>query len=127
MPPPLLQAAASAGHCLREGQLPAGTPTNLAPDACRVGPRLPCPAGGSPTVRQAALHTFLHDPSCRVLLLLMSNSSGAAGLTLTAASTAFILDPPLHPGMEAQVRLHPRHATPRHAPLAPPPPIAHHA
>ena len=32
----------------------------------------------------------------------MSTSGGAAGLTLTAASTAFLLEPALNPGLEAQ-------------------------
>lgn len=32
----------------------------------------------------------------------MSTSGGAAGLTLTAARTAFILEPSLNPGLEAQ-------------------------
>ncbi len=50
------------------------------------------------------LQRFLHDPDCRVLLLVMSTSGGAAGLTLTAATTAFIMEPPLNPGLEAQVR-----------------------
>jgi E3 ubiquitin-protein ligase SHPRH len=52
--------------------------------------------------RQAELQRFLHDPECTCLLLLMSNSSGAAGLNLTAASTAFILEPAPNPGLEAQ-------------------------
>lgn len=32
----------------------------------------------------------------------MSTSGGAAGLTLTVARTAFILEPSLNPGLEAQ-------------------------
>jgi hypothetical protein len=52
--------------------------------------------------RQDELQRFLTDPSCTCLLLLMSGSSGAAGLNLTAASTVFILDPAPNPGLEAQ-------------------------
>jgi hypothetical protein len=54
------------------------------------------------SARQAELQRFLHDPGCTCLLLLMSNSSGAAGLNLTVATTAFILDPAPNPGLEAQ-------------------------
>lgn len=36
--------------------------------------------GGTPDVRSVALNRFMTDPTCRVLLLLMSNSSGAAGM-----------------------------------------------
>lgn len=54
------------------------------------------------SARQAELQRFLHDPDCTCLLLLMSNSSGAAGLNLTVATTAFILDPAPNPGLEAQ-------------------------
>ncbi|KAI8476606.1 MAG: P-loop containing nucleoside triphosphate hydrolase protein [Monoraphidium minutum] len=64
--------------------------------------------GTSQSARESALSRFQHDPDCPVLLLLMSNSSGAAGLTLTCATTAFILEPPLNPGLEAQAaaRIH---------------------
>eukprot|EP00198_Chlamydomonas_reinhardtii_P009028 XP_001698365.1 predicted protein [Chlamydomonas reinhardtii] len=58
--------------------------------------------GGNPEARQAALQTFLHDRKCRVLLLMKSTSGGAAGLTLTVAHTAFMLEPALNPGLEAQ-------------------------
>ena len=51
---------------------------------------------------QEALHRFTHDPTCMVLTVVMSTSGGAAGLTLTAASTAFILEPTLNPGLEQQ-------------------------
>jgi hypothetical protein len=61
------------------------------------------PPGSNLAARQAELHRFQHDPSCPVLLLLMSNSSGAAGLTLNMATTAFILEPAINPGLEAQV------------------------
>lgn len=61
-----------------------------------------CLFGAEPDARRAALHRFAHDPQCRVLLLLMSTSSGAAGLTLTHASHAFIMEPALAPGLEAQ-------------------------
>jgi hypothetical protein len=52
--------------------------------------------------RQSELERFLTDPSCTCLLLLMSQSSGAAGLNLTAASAAYILEPAPNPGLEAQ-------------------------
>ncbi|EFJ47333.1 hypothetical protein VOLCADRAFT_92108 [Volvox carteri f. nagariensis] len=58
--------------------------------------------GGNPAARQAALQSFLHDPTCRVLLLLKSHSGGAAGLSLTVAHTAFMLEPAVNPGLEAQ-------------------------
>ncbi len=35
--------------------------------------------GGGLEARQAALQDFLHDPACRVLLLMKSTSGGAAG------------------------------------------------
>ncbi len=35
--------------------------------------------GGNLKARQAALHSFLHDPDCKVLLLLKSTTGGAAG------------------------------------------------
>eukprot|EP00887_Chlorella_sp_A99_P005493 scaffold1.g5493.t1 len=59
-------------------------------------------AGASPVQRQEALDRFHHDPACAVLTVVMSNSGGAAGLTLTVATTAFILEPGLNPGLEAQ-------------------------
>ena len=40
-------------------------------------------SGSSPDARRQALYRFTHDPDCRVLLLLMTTSGGAAGLTLT--------------------------------------------
>ena len=58
--------------------------------------------GTSPELRQQAVHRFLHDPDCVVLTLLMSNASGAAGLTLNVANYAYILEPSLNPGLEAQ-------------------------
>lgn len=58
--------------------------------------------GANAQQRQDALHRFLHDPTCVVLAVVMSTSGGAAGLTLTAASTAFLLEPSLNPGLEAQ-------------------------
>lgn len=42
-------------------------------------------AGGDTTARAAALDNFRNDPYPSVLLLLMSTSGGAAGLTLTCA------------------------------------------
>jgi SNF2 family DNA or RNA helicase len=59
--------------------------------------------GGDPSARQRALQRFLDPHSdCRVLLLQTSHASGAAGLTLTVADTAFLLEPALSPGLEAQ-------------------------
>jgi SNF2 family DNA or RNA helicase len=49
--------------------------------------------GAAPAARQAALDSFLNDPGCRVMLMLMSNSSGAAGLTLTVADTVYLMEP----------------------------------
>ena len=59
-------------------------------------------AGSDPEARRAALHRFATDPDCRVMLLLMSKTSGAAGLTLTHANHAFLMEPVLSPGLEAQ-------------------------
>ena len=61
-----------------------------------------------PNARMAALGSFKNDGQVKVLLLLMSNASGAAGLTLTEATTAFILEPSINPGLEAQAsaRIH---------------------
>ncbi|KAL4426809.1 hypothetical protein ABPG77_006595 [Micractinium sp. CCAP 211/92] len=55
-------------------------------------------AGANPAQREAALHAFLHDPDCTVLTVVMSTAGGAAGLTLTAATTAILLEPSLNPG-----------------------------
>lgn len=52
---------------------------------------------------------FQVDPKCRVLLLMMSTSGGAAGLTLTVASTLILMEPTVNPGLEAQARVHARH------------------
>lgn len=49
-----------------------------------------------------ALRDFNENPNVHAILVMMGNSGGAAGLTLTAASTAFILEPSVNPGMEAQ-------------------------
>lgn len=59
-------------------------------------------AGSDPDARRAALYSFAHDPDVTVLLVMMSNSGGAAGLTLTHATTAFLMEPSLSPGIEAQ-------------------------
>jgi E3 ubiquitin-protein ligase SHPRH len=59
-------------------------------------------AGAGVAARQKALQEFLTNDGCQVLLMMMSNSSGAAGLTLTVASTVFLLEPALNPGLEAQ-------------------------
>ena len=40
-------------------------------------------SSGAEGGRQKAISTFTHDPKCRVLLILMNTSGGAAGLTLT--------------------------------------------
>jgi len=58
--------------------------------------------GASAQQRQAALHRFLHDPNCMVLTVLMSTGGGAAGLTLTNAQAAFIMEPSMSPGLEQQ-------------------------
>jgi E3 ubiquitin-protein ligase SHPRH len=58
--------------------------------------------GATVAQREAALRRFMHDPDCAVLTVVMSTAGGAAGLTLTAAATAFILEPGLNPGLEAQ-------------------------
>ncbi|GAQ77838.1 SNF2 domain containing protein [Klebsormidium nitens] len=63
---------------------------------------------GRPEERVQALRDFNENPNVRAILVMMGNSGGAAGLTLTAASTAFILEPSVNPGMEAQAaaRIH---------------------
>lgn len=48
------------------------------------------------------LHACVCFPPPQVLLMIASNSSGAAGLTLNCATTAYLLDPPLNPGMEVR-------------------------
>ena len=50
--------------------------------------------------RQEALDLFQTDPPTTVLLL--TARSGAVGLTLTAASHVFLLEPNLNPAVEAQ-------------------------
>ncbi|KAG7672032.1 putative DNA repair protein RAD5A [Nannochloris sp. 'desiccata'] len=59
-------------------------------------------AGSVSTKRAALLNEFMHDPDCTVLLVLLNTSGGAAGLTLTMASTAILLEPCINPGLEAQ-------------------------
>jgi E3 ubiquitin-protein ligase SHPRH len=63
---------------------------------------------GASTKRAAFLDEFMHDPECTVLLVLMSTSGGAAGLTLVNATTAILLEPCFNPGLEAQAaaRIH---------------------
>ena len=62
---------------------------------------------GSPAKKQAALADFAGD-GCTVLLVPLfggasgAGGGGAAGLTLTHASTAIILEPALQPGVEQQ-------------------------
>ncbi|KAK3277407.1 hypothetical protein CYMTET_14581, partial [Cymbomonas tetramitiformis] len=67
-----------------------------------------CKLAGVPAKRRAALERFTTDPDCSVMLLPLSTGGGAAGLTLTQATTAFILEPCLNPGLEAQAsaRIH---------------------
>lgn len=43
-------------------------------------------AGASPVQRLAALNSFMHDPRCTVLTVVMSTSGGAAGLTVSRAT-----------------------------------------
>ena len=58
---------------------------------------------GTPTAREQALQRFLTRPSSHVLLISMRTAgSGCAGLTLTAASHAFLMEPVLNFGLEAQ-------------------------
>jgi len=59
-------------------------------------------AGSVSTKRAALLNEFMHDPDCTVLLVLLNTSGGAAGLTLTMATTAILLEPCINPGLEAQ-------------------------
>ena len=59
-------------------------------------------AGVQAQTRAAALKTFLTDPNCSVLTVIMSTSGGASGLTLTVASHVFLMEPNLNPGLEAQ-------------------------
>ena len=48
--------------------------------------------GANPKQRLDALDAFLHHPDCTVLTVVMSSSGGAAGLTLTVAQTAIIME-----------------------------------
>ena len=41
--------------------------------------------------REMALHSFRHDPSCRLILL--STGSASAGLTLTSANVLYMMEP----------------------------------
>jgi SNF2 family DNA or RNA helicase len=64
-----------------------------------------CPCNQSDTrecqpCRQEALDLFQTDPPTTVLLL--TARSGAVGLTLTAASHVFLLEPNLNPAVESQ-------------------------
>lgn len=59
-------------------------------------------AGAAPPARAAALASFRADPDVRALLVVLSTSGGAAGLTLTEANTVVLLEPCLNPGLEAQ-------------------------
>lgn len=59
-------------------------------------------AGVQAQTRAAALKSFLTDPKCSVLTVIMSTSGGASGLTLTVASHVFLMEPNLNPGLEAQ-------------------------
>ncbi|KAK9805443.1 hypothetical protein WJX73_007822 [Symbiochloris irregularis] len=58
-------------------------------------------AGSS--ARADTVARFQKDPSSpKVLLILMSTGGGAAGLTLTAASRVYLMEPSINPGLEAQ-------------------------
>jgi hypothetical protein len=59
-------------------------------------------AGSVSSKRAELLNEFMHDPDCTVLLVLLNTSGGAAGLSLTMASTAILLEPCINPGLEAQ-------------------------
>lgn len=59
-------------------------------------------AGVQAQTRAAALKSFLTDPDCSVLTVIMSTGGGASGLTLTVASHVFLMEPNLNPGLEAQ-------------------------
>ena len=54
--------------------------------------------------REAAVETFSTDPCTHVLLVSMrgTSNSGAAGLTLTMASHAYLMEPMMNFGLEAQ-------------------------
>lgn len=58
---------------------PLETIQHVRDPALHAGVRCASLVGGNPEARQAALHSFLHDPDCRVLLLLKSTTGGAAG------------------------------------------------
>lgn len=58
--------------------------------------------GALPEERTNALRDFIHDKTTTVLTVVMSTGGGAAGLTLTVASTVFLLEPNLNIGLETQ-------------------------
>ena len=58
--------------------------------------------GALPEQRITALKDFIHDKTTTVLTVVMSTGGGAAGLTLTVASTVFLLEPNLNIGLETQ-------------------------
>jgi SNF2 family DNA or RNA helicase len=51
---------------------------------------------------RAAGCRFQSEAGCRVLLMQMANHTGAAGLNLTCASHAYIMEPAMSPAIEAQ-------------------------
>jgi E3 ubiquitin-protein ligase SHPRH len=55
-----------------------------------------------PAAREAAVRRFRDDDDCAVLTVLLSHSGGASGLTLTCATVAYLMEPSLNPGLEAQ-------------------------
>ena len=67
-------------------------------------------AKGTGKEREEALDTFRSDPECHCLLMCMrsTSSSGHAGLTLTEATHAFLLEPIINFGLEEQAigRIH---------------------
>jgi hypothetical protein len=50
----------------------------------------------------AATCRFQAEAGCRVLLMQMANHTGAAGLNLTCASHAYLMEPAMAPAIEAQ-------------------------
>lgn len=68
---------------------------------CRTQPH------ASSLFRQDELERFTGDPSCTCLLM-ATGHSGAGGLDLKVASTAFILDPLPHARLEMQAAAHMR-------------------
>ena len=85
-----------AGNLLQESQ-PAPTCKSVLPAALQA-----TLCGALPEQRIRALKDFIHDKTTTVLTVVMSTGGGAAGLTLTVASTVFLLEPHLNIGLETQ-------------------------